>query len=428
MRIDAPTEPYVSPCSHARTSAAFTARASEIFASPELKHKRLHIWHPALLRCESCGLVFLPRGTDGQTLEAGCVALARGLVRPTDSMTIAIGRDGASLSRGELEAEPSSSTSDEFHVTIPRFRLTDVILPASTATAIDEVLIKLRYHELIYAQWGFESVDPSGRGARLNFYGPPGTGKTRAAEAIAGELGKGFLAVTAADMESRYMGETPKRIQSVFEAARDADAVLFFDEADSLFGKRASDVTQGVDHEINAAKSTLLVEVEKFEGVLILASNFQGNFDRAFVRRIAHHIHFRAPDAEARRRLWNYHLVEGVPLDEERDTLLEHLVECSEGLTGGDVLTSLRLALPACIRTAPDRPLLTRAHLEDAVVRVQKAKRDIGRDLSSRAESSSLPWLGRVEARPAGPAVESTEPSHAPSNQETLEAQTEQER
>ncbi len=388
------------PCLHSTTTSAFTARASELFFLPELRHKRLHILHPALRRCESCGLVLLPTGFDASSVEAGCVALARGMLNPTDSMTVVLGRDGASLSPVEPPPGESPPLTDSFRVVAPRFRLSDVILPASTATAIDEVLIKLRYHSLIYSQWGFEAVDPSGLGARLNFYGPPGTGKTRAAEAIAGELGKGFLALTTADIESRYMGETPKRIQAVFAAAREADAVLFFDEADSMFGKRASDVTQGVDHEINAAKSTLLVEVEKFEGILILASNFQGNFDRAFVRRIAHHIHFRAPDDEARRRLWDYHLVQGIPLEEARDGLLDHLVEISEGLSGGDVLTTFRLALPACIRTAPEGPLLSRAHLEDAIARVQKAKRDIGRDLSSRPEATGFLRPRQVEPRP----------------------------
>lgn len=403
-------------CGHDRVAPIPVARASEVFATPELRRKRVYLRGAGLRRCEACQRVLLPPGSEPQRLKAACVTLAGGLRSAQDAVTLVLGR-----ALGQQGAEPHTPDADEpegdslqgFRCTTPRFRLEDVILPERTMTEILEALTKLEYRELIYDRWGFGSVDPAGRGARLNFYGPPGTGKTRTAEAIAGELGKPLLALTAADVESRYMGETPKRIQAAFDAARHHDAVLFFDEADSLFGKRASDVSQGVDHEINAAKSTLLVEVEKYEGILILASNFQGNFDRAFVRRIGYHVRFLKPDAPARERLWEYHLVAGIPLSEPRGTLISQLTERSEGLSGGDILTTLRLALPASIRCSPEQPLLAREHLLAAIERVRRAKREIGANRARGPGAHRLPWL-RSEGAPTA-ASDTAEPDEATS-------------
>ena len=275
----------------------------------------------------------------------------------------------------------NSSEGVEARTETPRFRLSDLILDPKTRLELDQALAKLRHHELIYERWGFEAADPTGKAVTLNFYGAPGTGKTRAAEAVAGELDLPLMRFSVGDLESRYLGDTPKNIRAAFEAAREARAVIFFDEADSLFGRRAADVTQGVDHEINAAKSTLLVELERFEGVVVLATNFPQNFDAAFVRRLAWHVPFHKPDEEARRRLWDLHLVDGIPLAEERDGLLDWLAQESEGLTGGDVLTGLRIALPACLIAADslDQAELSRETLGEALVRVRRAKREVAR-------------------------------------------------
>jgi SpoVK/Ycf46/Vps4 family AAA+-type ATPase len=379
-------------CKHSRTTPTSRVRASQLFPDDQaFEAKRLFFEARSMGRCD-CGAITQGVPTDLPVLQDTLRSAAKLIRNGSETVTLKLG-DGTTALRPDVKHEGESEvTAVTFEATSPRFRLADVVLPASTENELSEALIKIRHHDLIYKQWGFERADPSGRGARLNLYGPPGTGKSRTAEAIAGELGQKFLSLTVADIEDRYLGETAKRIQAAFRAAAESNAVLFFDEADSLFGRRASDVTQGADNEINAAKSTLLVEVDRFEGVLILATNFQQNFDSAFVRRISNHVRFRLPDGPARRRLWDYHLTEGIPLAEERPQLIEHLMETSEGLSGGDILTILRLSLPRAIRQDPANPRLDRTMLADAIGRVRAAISEVGGRSKPQA---ALPWTPR---------------------------------
>jgi SpoVK/Ycf46/Vps4 family AAA+-type ATPase len=206
----------------------------------------------------------------------------------------------------------------------------DVILSVATRVQLDEGIAKLRFHKMIYEDWNFGSVDKQGRSVILNFFGAPGTGKTLTAEAFAGSLGLSIIKLGIAELESKFMGETSKNIQAVFKAATEANAVLFFDEADTLLGKRLSSVTQGIDNEVNAMRSTLLIELEKFNGIAIFATNFAKNYDEAFRSRISHHIHFDLPDLEARKNLWSKMLVEQIPLLEERNEFINWAAELSK--------------------------------------------------------------------------------------------------
>lgn len=267
-----------------------------------------------------------------------------------------------------------------------RFKLKDIVLPQSTENEISEALIKVRFHELIYHTWGFNEIDPSGKGCVLNFYGPPGTGKSRGAEALAGELGLPFLKVDLAELESKFMGETAKNLCAVFKEAQENHALLFFDEADTVLGKRLSSVTQGVDAEINMTRSTMLIEMDNFTGVLVFASNFPENYDAAFRRRISHHIHFDLPDMEARARLWDMHLVANIPLKcENREELMLKLAEQSEGFSGGYILQAMRLALPMAVNPLePVQSELTEEHLLKAIELVKRGMREVGSDVQER--------------------------------------------
>ncbi|MEG1235182.1 MAG: AAA family ATPase [Acinetobacter sp.] len=267
-----------------------------------------------------------------------------------------------------------------------RFQLKDVVLPAATENEIREALIKVRFHELIYHSWGFNEIDPSGKGCVLNFYGPPGTGKSRGAEALAGELGLPFLKVDLAELESKFMGETAKNLCAVFKEAQENHALLFFDEADTVLGKRLSSVTQGVDAEINMTRSTMLIEMDNFTGVLVFASNFPENYDSAFRRRISHHIHYQLPDLEARIRLWDMHLVPNIPLQcESREQLLKSLAEQSESFSGGYILQAMRLALPMAVNPInPEQSQLTEEHLLKSIELVKRGMREVGSDVQER--------------------------------------------
>lgn len=289
------------------------------------------------------------------------------------------------------EFKPDQASSPATPMQEARFDLVrDVILSNKTRMQLDECLARLRFHREIYEDWGFAAVDPMGMTAILNFYGPPGTGKTLCAEALAGRLGLPFMALGIAELESKFMGETAKNIQAAFEQARENGALLFFDEADTLLGKRLSSVTQGVDNEVNAMRSTLLIELERFEGIVVFATNFAKNYDEAFRSRIGYHIEFSLPDLEARRLLWERFLVEGIPLEGDREALIASVSTYSEGLSGREIRTCMRLALPKAFLAAERdscAPKLSEEHLHAAIDEVFASHLQVATSGSSRVQS-----------------------------------------
>lgn len=294
--------------------------------------------------------------------------------------------------RRESYKSLSVMESSPFVIRYPRFTLEkDVILPTISQIQIEEALLKINYHKRIYVDWGFESVDPVGRGIVLNFYGKPGTGKTLTAEALAGTLKRPFLSLGIAEIESKFMGETSKNIQKVFELAKEHDALIFFDEADTLLGQRLSSVTQGVDNEVNSMRSTMLIELERFEGVVVFATNFVENYDKAFESRITHHIRFELPDSNGRRLIWKKMLVPNIPLSIERETLIEALVSMSEGFSGRDIRTCMRLSLPKIIAEEQKGETnigLKLEHVEEAIAQIRVAKKEIGKNGAGKEMSS----------------------------------------
>jgi AAA+ superfamily predicted ATPase len=267
----------------------------------------------------------------------------------------------------------------------------DAILPPETRLQLDECIAKLRFHKRIYEDWNFISVDPLGANTILNFYGPPGTGKTLAAEALAGTIGQRIIQIGIAEVESKFMGDTAKNIQAAFQSARDAHAVLFFDEADTLLGKRLSSVTQGVDNEVNSMRSTLLIELEKFDGIVIFATNFAKNYDEAFRSRISHHIKFALPDLISRNRLWDRMLVSQIPLEEEREHIIMCCSELSEGFSGREIRTCMRLALPKAFLEASitqANPKLKLEHLKTSITQIRIANKEVASSSNSIRTSS----------------------------------------
>lgn len=211
----------------------------------------------------------------------------------------------------------------------------DVILPPRTRAALDEALSLVRSHELIFTQWGLGERHSSGLGLAFNFAGPPGTGKTICAEAIATSLGKKLLSVRYAEMESMWFGETPKNVAAVFRMATEEDAVLFFDEADSIASRRTAGATQGIQRESNTVVNVLLKELESFNGVVIFATNLAVNFDPAFERRIRTHVLFEMPGVDEREKIWHVQVhPEKTPLAD--DVNFRALAE-RYAVSGGDI-------------------------------------------------------------------------------------------
>src|SRR5688572_15757201 len=160
----------------------------------------------------------------------------------------------------------------------PRRGFSDVILPPETRKQLYEALTQIEKHRLIFSHWGLGERHPTGLGLAFNFAGPPGTGKTICAEAVAYTLGRKLLRVNYAELESCWVGETGKNIRAVFREARSQEAVLFFDEADSVATRRFSSVQAGHERESNQSVNILLKDLEEHEGVVIFATNMAANF------------------------------------------------------------------------------------------------------------------------------------------------------
>lgn len=195
----------------------------------------------------------------------------------------------------------------EMYVPIePSYSFDRVILPSDVKEKIEEALSILQYERKVFGDWGLYEIQPR-PSSSMSFFGPSGTGKTMAAEAIAQKLGKKILKVSYADVESKYHGEGPKMVKAIFMAAERDDAVLFFDEADSLLSKRLTNVSQGSEQAINSMRSQLLICLEEFKGIVIFATNLVINYDHAFLTRLIS-VEFVNPDVETRKKIWDVHI------------------------------------------------------------------------------------------------------------------------
>src|SRR6186713_2646368 len=187
---------------------------------------------------------------------------------------------------------------------VPRRTFDDVILPPATRRALDTALGQVTQHDLIFNRWGLGERHPTGLALAFNFAGAPGTGKTICAEAIAHALSRRLLVVRYAEVESMWLGETPKNVAAVFRMAREENAVLLFDEADAIASRRSTSIDHAISRESNAVINVLLQELERFNGVVIFATNLAANFDPAFERRIRTHVLFEMPGAKEREQIW----------------------------------------------------------------------------------------------------------------------------
>lgn len=194
----------------------------------------------------------------------------------------------------------------------------DLVLPEEQTLAVVELLARIRTRRRVYEEWGFAEKLGKGLGVTALFSGPPGTGKSMCAGLIAKDLGTELYQVEMPKIVSKWVGETEKNLAALFDAAEAGHAVLLFDEADSLFGKRTA-VTSSNDRYANQETNYLLQRLETFAGICILTTNHEPAIDEAFRRRLAVHIRFPLPDEEERERLWKAMLPTRAPVDEQLD-------------------------------------------------------------------------------------------------------------
>lgn len=200
----------------------------------------------------------------------------------------------------------------------------DLVLEAGSKELLRQACGQVSCRGLVYEQWGFQKKIAYGRGVSLLFAGPPGTGKTMAAQVLARELNLELYKVDLSGVLSKYIGETQKNLREIFDEVKKSRSILFFDEADVLFGKRV-DVSDARDISANAQTAYLLQKMEEYDGITILATNLLQNFDDAYKRRIKFIIRFTFPRKEQRMQLWQKVFPGQMPLREDID--MEYLAD-----------------------------------------------------------------------------------------------------
>lgn len=272
------------------------------------------------------------------------------------------------------KTESKTSSSSFFEIRKPRYFYKDLILQKDILHELSVLQSMIENHDLVYQKWGLDRIDPYGDQTAFNLYGPPGTGKTMIVEALCNHLNKPLIDINLSQLESKYVGETGKNIVNAFETAKKNKAVLFFDEADAVLGKRLSNVTQSADSSVNTARGVMLKQLEQHSGIVAFATNFEHNYDPAFVRRILKHIHIPLPDLNCRLKLWQSKLPSNVPGRNEIDFNI--LAQKSDQLSGGDILVVVKNALFDAASSVAQR--ITMDILLSAVISVQEAKKKIG--------------------------------------------------
>jgi hypothetical protein len=245
---------------------------------------------------------------------------------------------------------------------VPRYQWNDIILPGDRVERLREICNHMKYRERVHGEWGFDRKLSLGKGLGVLFSGPSGTGKTMAAEIIASTLGLELYKVDLSVVVSKYIGDTEKNLSRIFTEAETSNAILFFDEADALFGKR-SGVKDSHDRYANIEIGYLLQRMEEYDGVVILATNLRKNMDEAFVRRLQFTVEFPFPDEEDRRRIWKGVWPDDTPRDPALD--IDFMARRFE-IAGGSIRN---IALAAAFLAADDGNVVTMSHLMHATKR-----------------------------------------------------------
>jgi len=266
----------------------------------------------------------------------------------------------------------AQSFSIPFTSKVPqRYTRTDIVLPADKMEQLREVCNYVKHNAEVFEVWGFEKHS-RGKGLNVLFSGPSGTGKTMAAEIIAHELKLDMYKIDLSMVVSKYIGETEKNLNKIFKDAEECSAVLFFDEADALFGKR-SEVKDAHDRYANVEINYLLQKMEEHEGIVILATNMSKNIDDAFLRRMNFIVEFPFPNEEYRRVIWRKVFPEKTPLGEVDFDFLSKLQ-----ISGGNIKN---IALTAAFIAAESSANVKMEHVVKAAKReFQKTGKVYGKE------------------------------------------------
>jgi SpoVK/Ycf46/Vps4 family AAA+-type ATPase len=236
------------------------------------------------------------------------------------------------------------------------FEWHDLVLPERPREVLRSISSYLRHRDLVLSEWGYGRSVARAQGLKVLFAGESGTGKTMAGQALARDLGLDLFRIDLATVVSKYIGETERNLDRIFDAAEGSNAILFFDEADALFGKR-SEVRDSHDRYANIEVAYLLQKMESYEGAVILATNLRRNIDEAFLRRLDFVIDFPFPEASDRERIWKLVLPDTAPLAEDIDV---PFLASEFKLAGGSIRNA---SLAAAFLAAEDGARIGMRHL-----------------------------------------------------------------
>jgi hypothetical protein len=321
---------------------------------------QLGLWRAALGRgaVEGIATTLLERITQhfdlGPAAVEEAVATARGMARMRDLDDTRVAADDLWSACRAQAAQPMEGLAQRLD---PCFDWDDLVLPADAAGQLRELAAQVVHRAHVYERWGFGTKLGRGRGISALFAGPSGTGKTMAAEVLARHVELDLYRIDLSNVVSKYIGETERRLRRVFDVAEQAGAILFFDEADALFGKR-TEVKDSHDRFANIEINYLLQRMEDYRGLAILATNKKDLLDDAFLRRLRFLVDFPFPDAEQRRAIW-----EGIFPPETDTEALDFGFLARLEIAGGNIKTiALNAAFLAAAEDTPVRmPHILRA-------------------------------------------------------------------
>lgn len=256
-----------------------------------------------------------------------------------------------------------------FELSQPKYQIEDLIVSKEKKLELNKAINLHRYQNEIYDDWGLGSVLKNEKKMIINLYGKPGTGKTMAAHAIAKAFGQPILQVNYADIESKYVGETPKNIQAAFKQAKESNAIIFFDEADAMLSRRVTDMKSANDTSVNQTRSVLLNILNDYDKPVIFASNFINNYDPAFLRRILMHIELELPDEELRLELYKKYIPKQLPHDID----LIEVAKLSDSLSPSEITNSILLS--AFASKTKGLNSVTNEEVKEAILSIKNAKK-----------------------------------------------------
>lgn len=257
------------------------------------------------------------------------------------------------------------------HIQKPLYSFNQLILPNEVKENLLYTVEAINVEEVVFDSWGLREIQPHPCTV-LNFYGPPGTGKTLAAHAVADYMSKPILLATYADIESKFHGEGPKNLKSIFNISEKERAVLFIDEADSLLSRRLTEVNSGSEQAINSMRSQLLICLEQFRGVVIFATNLIENYDKAFETRVKH-IEFLLPGIKEREKIWQCHIPDLLPTDQLDFNQLAQVDEvCGRDIREAVIDAANRAALRA--KKEGKHPIQGQVSTNDLLEAIQRKK------------------------------------------------------